>query len=60
MYDVDSAEKEERVSKIKFIVNQDAPQTKAFDNQWFEAELKDKVDSNKPEIIKNVYFETKT
>ena len=60
MYDVDSAEKEERISKIKFIVNQDAPQTKAFDNQWFEAELKDKTDSNRPEIIKNVYFETKT
>lgn len=59
-YAVDSTEKEERVSKIRFIVNQDPTITKAFDNQWFEAELQDKVDSTRPEIIKNVFFETKT
>lgn len=60
MYDMDLIEKEERVSYVRFVVNDNVTQTKTFDNQWFTAELEDIEHSNNPHIIKNVFFETRT
>ena len=60
MYDMDLIEKEERVSYIRFVVNDNITQTKTFDNQWFTAELEDIEHFNDPHIVKNVFFETRT
>lgn len=60
MYDMDLIEKEERVSYVRFVVNDNVTLTKTFDNQWFTAELDDVEHANNPHIIKNVFFETKT
>ena len=59
IYDINSEIKEDRVSKIKFVVNKDVTNTKVFDNVVFGANF---IDNNnvEPTIIKNVQFETKT
>ena len=67
IYDTPSETKEERISKIQFVVNKDISNTKVFDNVVFSAELKDrngyiemiKDDGDTP-IIKDVVFKTKT
>ena len=67
IYDTPSETKEERISKIQFVVNKDISNTKVFDNVIFSAELKDrngyiemiKDDGDTP-IIKDVVFKTKT
>ena len=58
MYDMDLVEKEERVSSVQFVVNDNVTLTKVYDNQWFTAELED-VENDNPNIVKNVYFETR-
>jgi hypothetical protein len=61
MYYVDdSKEKEERISYIRFVVNKDIAHTKVFDNQWFSAEFEDVGDEEKPTLITDIHFETKT
>lgn len=58
-YVKDETERDENVSKIRFLINQEPLITKTYDNQWFSAELIDS-ENKKPQIIKDVYFETKT
>ena len=58
-YVKDETERDENVSKIRFLINQEPLVTKTYDNQWFSAELIDSK-NKKPQIIKDVYFETKT
>lgn len=61
MYYVDdSKEKEERISYVRFVVNKDIAYTKVFDNQWFSAEFEDIGDEEKPTLITDIHFETKT
>lgn len=61
MYYVDDSKvKEERVSYIRFVVNKDIVYTKVFDNQWFAAEFEDVGDEEKPTLITDIHFETKT
>lgn len=57
IYDVNSEIKEERISKIQFIVNKDITNTKVFDNVMFNADLHDNTNSI-PNIIKNITFST--
>lgn len=59
IYDINSELKEERISKIQFIVNKDGMLTKTFDNVSFSADLLDNKNSI-PNIITNVAFKTKT
>lgn len=61
IYEMDdsSQPKEERISKIEFIVNKDISNTKVFDNVVFSAKLKTDNDSDLP-IIKDILFKTKT
>lgn len=55
----ESTGRDEYISKIRFLINQEPMTTKTYDNQWFSAELTD-AENKKPQIIKDVYFETKT
>jgi folate-binding Fe-S cluster repair protein YgfZ len=57
IYDVNSDIREERVSKIQFVVNKDITNTKVFDNVMFNADLHDNTNSI-PNIIKNITFST--
>lgn len=57
-YVKDDTERDENISKIRFLINQEPLVTKTYDNQWFSAELTDS-ENKKPQIIKDVYFETK-
>jgi hypothetical protein len=41
-------------------VNKDIAYTKVFDNQWFSAEFEDVGDEEKPTLITDIHFETKT
>ena len=59
IYEVNSEQKEERISKIQFIVNKDSINTKVFDNVSFDAYLLDNENQN-PTIISDVKFLTKT
>lgn len=59
IYETNSDEKEERISKIQFVVNKDASLTKVFDNVQFDAKFID-VENDKPQIITGVAFDTKT
>lgn len=59
IYEVNSNTKEERISKVQFVVNKDVSNTKVFDNVTFSAELLDNDNTN-PNIIKDVVFKTKT
>lgn len=59
-YNVDNLSNENRVSAIKFVVNDGGMYTKVFDNQNFAADLTSQVSNDATDIIKNVYFETKT
>ena len=59
IYDVNSEDVEERISKIQFIVNKDITNTKVFDNVTFSADLVDNKNEI-PNIIKDVTFRTKT
>ena len=58
MYNVTSNISEDKISYVRFVVNQNVADTKTFDNQMFYADL-DYIsyDANKP-IIKEVKFET--
>lgn len=55
----DDRPREERISKIEFVVNKDISNTKVFDNVTFTADLFD-VDNQIPLIVKNITFKTKT
>lgn len=59
IYEVNSDLKEERISKVEFVVNKDISNTKVFDNVVFSADL---LDNNNtiPNIVKNITFKTKT
>ena len=59
IYEVNSDLKEERISKIKFVVNKDVSNTKVFDNVMFSADLLDNHHQI-PNIVTNVAFDTKT
>lgn len=59
IYEVNSDLKEERVSKIEFVVNKDISNTKVFDNVIFTADLLDNQHTV-PEIVKDIIFKTKT
>lgn len=59
IYEVNSDVKEERISKIQFVVNKDASNTKVFDNVSFDAKLLDN-DNTTPQIVKEIVFTTKT
>ena len=59
LYSEDNNNKEERISYIKFVVNDNAAYTKAFDNQLFAADLVDTQAIDRPHVITNVFFETK-
>ena len=59
IYEVNSDLKEERISKIKFVVNKDVSNTKVFDNVIFSADLLDNRHQI-PNIVTNVAFDTKT
>lgn len=59
IYEVNSEIKEERTSKVEFVVNKDISNTKVFDNVVFSADLLD-TDNDVPNIVKNVIFKTKT
>ena len=61
----DEQPREERISKIEFVVNKDISNTKVFDNVVFTAELEERndVDNNEQTfdpIIKDIIFKTKT
>lgn len=57
IYDVNSDVKEERISKIQFVVNKDVTNTKVFDNISFSADLLDNI-NKVPNIIKDITFNT--
>ena len=59
IYDVNSEDVEERISKVQFVVNKESTLTKVFDNVTFNAQL---IDNNNatPNIVKDVIFKTKT
>ena len=61
IYEVDDSDqpREERISKIEFVVNKDITNTKVFDNVVFSADLLDN-DNSTPNIVKDVVFKTKT
>lgn len=61
IYEVDDSDqpREERISKIEFVVNKDITNTKVFDNVVFSADLLDN-DNTTPNIVKDVVFKTKT
>ena len=61
IYEVDDSEqpREERISKVEFVVNKDISNTKVFDNVVFSADLLDNNNTN-PNIVKDVVFKTKT
>ena len=59
IYEVNSNIKEERISKVEFVVNKDISNTKVFDNVVFSADLFD-TDNQIPLIVKNITFKTKT
>lgn len=59
IYDVNSEDIEERISKIQFVVNKDTTNTKVFDNVVFSADLVDNKNQI-PNIVKDVVFKTKT
>lgn len=59
IYEVNSEIKEERTSKVEFVVNKDISNTKVFDNVVFSADLLD-TDNDVPNIVKDVIFKTKT
>lgn len=59
-YVEDSQKKEERISYIRFVINKDIAYTKVFDNQWFSAEFEDVGDEERPTLITDIHFETKT
>ena len=58
LYEVNSEQKEERISKVQFVVNKDASMTKVFDNVQFSAKLLDN-DNQLPQIITDAHFNTK-
>lgn len=59
IYEVNSENKEERISKVEFVVNKDISNTKVFDNVVFSAELFD-IKNTIPLIVKDITFKTKT
>ena len=61
IYEVDDSTqpREERISKVEFVVNKDISNTKVFDNVVFSAELENK-DVNESPMIKDIVFKTKT
>lgn len=62
----DNQPREERISKIEFVVNKDISNTKVFDNVVFTAELQGRDDAfsendyTPDPIIKDIIFKTKT
>ena len=58
MYNVTSTISEDKISYVRFVVNQNAADTKTFDNQMFSANLDYlSYDANNP-LIKEIKFET--
>lgn len=51
--------REERISKVEFVVNKDISNTKVFDNVVFSAELEN-IDAFDSPMIKDIIFKTKT
>ncbi|MBR5796533.1 MAG: hypothetical protein IKY26_10345 [Erysipelotrichaceae bacterium] len=51
--------REERISKVEFVVNKDISNTKVFDNVVFSAELEN-IDAFDAPMIKDIIFKTKT
>lgn len=60
IYDIPTESQEARTAKIEFVVNKDISNTKVFDNVAFSADLKDENNINKPHVITDVQFKTKT
>ena len=61
MFEVDDSDqpREERISKVEFVVNKDISNTKVFDNVVFSAELENRDGFDSP-MIKDIIFKTKT
>ena len=61
IFEVDDSDqpREERTSKVEFVVNKDISNTKVFDNVVFSAELENRDGFDSP-MIKDVIFKTKT
>ena len=57
IYDIQSEQQEEKISKIEFVVNKDFAQTKVFDNQWFAADFVDIEEDHKQ--VKSITFKTR-
>ena len=61
IFEVDDSDqpREERISKVEFVVNKDISNTKVFDNVVFSAELENRDGFDSP-MIKDIIFKTKT
>ena len=61
IFEVDDSDqpREERISKVEFVVNKDISNTKVFDNVVFSAELENRDGFYSP-MIKDIIFKTKT
>lgn len=61
IFEVDDSDqpREERISKVEFVVNKDISNTKVFDNVVFSAELENRDGFDSP-MIKDIVFKTKT
>ena len=61
IYEIDDSTqpREERISKVEFVVNKDISNTKVFDNVIFSADLLEREGYNEP-IVKDIVFKTKT
>lgn len=61
IYEIDDSTqpREERISKVEFVVNKDISNTKVFDNVIFSADLLEREGYDEP-IVKDIVFKTKT
>ena len=61
IYEIDDSTqpREERISKVEFVVNKDISNTKVFDNVIFSADFLEREGYNEP-IVKDIVFKTKT
>lgn len=61
IYEIDDSAqtREERISKVEFVVNKDISNTKVFDNVIFSADLLEREGYDEP-IVKDIVFKTKT
>lgn len=61
IYEIDDSAqtREERISKVEFVVNKDISNTKVFDNVVFSADFLEREEYDEP-IVKDIIFKTKT